>query len=194
MSRVTFDLAVATHPDWVRTLLDNFDEFLVDHANCERKAAAMAMSFIAKYPEQPHLVAPLVELAREELEHFAQVYELMQARGLRLADDSKDPYVNALLDACRSSGRGRYIDRMLVSSLIETRGAERFRLLVQALEDPELQLFYRALWACEAKHGNVFVKLLLVDEPEEEIYDRLRELNTVEGRIIESIPWRASLH
>ncbi len=154
----------------------------------------MAMSFIAKYPERTHLVAPLVELARDELEHFAQVYELMAERGLRLADDSNDPYANALLAECRSSRRGRYIDRMLVSSLIEARGAECFRILVEALDDPGLQRFYRTLWACEAKHGNVFVKLLLVDEPEEEIYRRLRELIAAEGRIITSIPWRASLH
>ena len=83
---------------------------------------------------------------------------------------------------------------MLISSLIETRGAERFRILVEALDDPVLQRFYRTLWACEAKHGNVFVKLLLVDEPEAEIYARLRELIAAEGRIITSIPWRASLH
>ena len=118
MSKVPIELASRTDPEWARYILGNFDEFLIDHANCERKASALAMSFVVKYADRPRIHRSLIDLAREELEHFQQVYELMTARGLRLAPDSKDPYVNALLDLCRSHREARFLDRLLVSSIV----------------------------------------------------------------------------
>ena len=118
----------------------------------------------------------------------------MAARGLRLAPDSKDPYVNALTRLCRSRSRERFLDRMLVSSIVETRGAERFRLIHEAMEDPQLKEFYRTLWACEAKHGNLFVSLALNYFPEQELYTRLEELVRGESEIAQHLAWRPSLH
>lgn len=194
MSKVTLELAWPTPPEWAAYILENFDEFLIDHANCERKASALAMSFVIKYADRVEMIPALIELAREELEHFEQVYTLMAARGLRLAPDIKDPYVNALMASCRSRGPERFLDRMLISSIVETRGAERFRLIHEALEDPQLKPFYRDLWACEAKHGNLFVSLALNYFPEGELYARLEELVRAEAEITRNLEWRPSLH
>ena len=127
MARKSPDLLVATHPDWVFTVLADFDAFLQDHANCERKASALAMSLVIKHPDRTRIVPTLIALAREELEHFAQVYALMAARGLPLVKDTQDPYVNRLAACMRHGREARFLDRLLVSSLIECRGAERFR-------------------------------------------------------------------
>ena len=194
MSKATLALAGDTPAGWAEYILERFDEFLIDHANCERKASALAMSMVVKYADREKLIPPLIELAQEELEHFRQVYEVMAARNLRLAADEKDPYVNALLALCKSGRQDRFLDRMLISSIIETRGAERFRLLQAAMTDPNLKNFYRGLWACEAKHGNIFVTLALEYVPAEELYPRLAELLEQEGQLIQTLPWRASLH
>lgn len=194
MSKVTLELAWPTPREWAAYILENFDEFLIDHANCERKASALAMSFAIKYADRVEMIPALIELAREELEHFEQVYEIMEKRGLRLAPDIKDPYVNALMALCRSRGQERFLDRMLISSIVETRGAERFRLLHEALDDPQLKGFYRTLWACEAKHGNLFVGLALNYFPEQELYGRLGELLRGEAEITRNLEWRPSLH
>ncbi|TFH49059.1 MAG: tRNA-(ms[2]io[6]A)-hydroxylase, partial [Lysobacterales bacterium] len=153
MARRSIDLLVATHPDWVQVVLADFDAFIQDHANCERKASALAMSLVVKYPDRTRIVPALIVLAQEELEHFRQVHALMVSRGLALVKDTQDPYVNQLA-ACMRHGRElRFIDRLLVSSLIECRGAERFRIIADALEDQSLKNFYASLWKAEAKHG-----------------------------------------
>ncbi|MCH9670676.1 MAG: tRNA-(ms[2]io[6]A)-hydroxylase [Gammaproteobacteria bacterium] len=194
MGRKSIDLALATPAQWVQTILDNFDEFLQDHANCERKASALAMSMVVKHPDREEIIGALVTLAQEELEHFGQVYEVMRARGLPLVKDTPDPYVNALGAHMRHGREQRFLDRMLVSSVVECRGAERFGLIYQALDEPELKEFYRQLWAAETKHGHQFVDMVLKYFSADEVYARLEELMVLEARIVESLPWRPSLH
>src|SRR5271163_2283567 len=89
-------LSVKTKPEWIMVVLSDFDRFLVDHALCERKASALAMSLVAHYPNQTELVNAMVALAIEELEHFQQVYNLIVERNLKLFSDEKDEYVNGL--------------------------------------------------------------------------------------------------
>ena len=194
MAKKSIDLLARTDPEWIHVILDNFDEFLQDHANCERKASALAMSLVVKYPDRERIIPDLIRLAQEELEHFRQVYALMQNRRLSLTKDRPDPYVNLLVEQMRHGRSDRFVDRMLISSVIECRGAERFKLISQALEDPELKLFYRDLWAAEAKHGHQFVDLVLHYEGAEIIYPRLHELVECEAEIIRQLEWRPSLH
>ena len=194
MTKRSVDLLVATDPAWVEVILENFDEFLQDHANCERKASALALSLVVKYPDRPRVTPHLIRLAQEELEHFRQVHELLQARGLPLVKDRPDRYVNEL-HACTRDGREqRFLDRLLVSSVIECRGAERFRILSQALGDAALRRFYRDLWAAEAKHGHQFAEWALCYFDAEEVYARLRAIATAEAAIISRLEWRPSLH
>jgi len=91
-------------------------------------------------------------------------------------------------------GRRTADGSLLLASIIECRGAERFRLIADAAEDEEIKKFYKALWTSEAKHGHIFVKFALNYWPEEEVYSRLKTLNEEEGKICESTPWRPALH
>jgi tRNA-(ms[2]io[6]A)-hydroxylase len=194
MARKSIDLLVATHPDWGNTVLSDFDAFLQDHANCERKASALAMSLVVKHPDRTRIVPALIALAQEELEHFRQVYELMASRGLPLIKDTQDPYVNQLAACMRHGREARFLDRLLVSSLVECRGAERFRIIADALEDQSLKAFYTSLWKAEAKHGHQFVDMALEYGDAESTMARLLELAEREAEIVQTLAWRASLH
>ena len=194
MARKSIDLLVATHPDWVNVVLSDFDAFLQDHANCERKASALAMSLVVKHPDRTRIVPALIALAQEELEHFRQVYELMVSRGLALVKDTQDPYVNQLAACMRHGREARFLDRLLVSSLVECRGAERFRIIADALEDQSLKAFYTSLWKAEAKHGHQFVDMALEYGDGESTLARLLELAEREAEIVQTLAWRASLH
>src|SRR5687767_3846156 len=148
--------------------MNDFNSFLSDHADCERKASNMAMSFVARYPDRKVILPLLIETANEELDHFRQVYDIMAKRNIPLNHEiPSDPYIEALLKLCRTGRDERFIDRMLLASVIECRGAERFRLVYENLEDPELKKFYHMLWASEAKHGNIFVEMILKYYPKE---------------------------
>ena len=194
MTRRSIDLHSRTDPAWVQVILDNFDEFLADHANCERKASALAMSLVAKYPDRTLIIPRLIDLAQEELLHFGQVYALMAERGLKLVRDERDPYVNRLLELQRNGREERFLDRMLLSSLIECRGAERFGIIAAALEDPALKDFYDGLYKAETKHGHIFVDMVLKYFPSDAVYARLEALAAAEADIVASLEWRASLH
>ena len=193
--KYSIELKCETSPEWVKTVLADFDTFLLDHADCERKASAMAMSFIAKYPDRKEIIPELIETALEELEHFQQVYDVMLKRGVNVAMEiEKDPYVGKLLALSHSSGERRFMDKLLIASVIECRGAERFKLVSEALEDGELKKFYKMLWTVEAKHGNIFVKMALEYFPKDVVYDRLEYLMTEEAKIVEGLELRAAVH
>lgn len=189
------DLDVESSSEWIATVMGDFDEFLKDHANCERKASAMAMSFVAKYPNRVEIIPELIDTAVEELEHFRSVYQIMEARGIELTHEiGKDHYVSELLSKCRDGREERFMDRLLLASLVETRGAERFRMVYEALEDPILKKFYQELWASEAKHGEVFVKMALNYFDEKEVYKRLEEMTADEAIVLKSLPLKPALH
>jgi len=193
--KLNLDVAVASKPEWLEAVLGDFNSFLQDHADCERKASAMAMSFVAKYPNRTEIIPELIEIGIEELEHFQQVYELMANQGIELQHSiGKDPYLDKLLKLCHSGRNERFLDRLLIASVVETRGAERFRLISEAQKDPELHRFYKILWASEAKHGHVFVKMALNYFDEKQVYDRLEWWVEKEGEIIDNLEIRSALH
>lgn len=193
--KLSADLVAQSPSGWIETVLEDFDAFLLDHADCERKASSMAMSFVAKYPDRVEIIPELIETAVEELEHFQEVYKIMEKRGLQLpAKMTQDLYVKELLSHSRSGREERFMDRMLWASVIECRGAERFRLVYQNLPEGELKTFYHHLWASEAKHGHIFVKMLLHYFPEEPVYKRLDELVKIEAEVLGRLPLRPALH
>lgn len=193
--KLSADLVCESPQGWIETVIENFDKFLLDHADCERKASAMAMSFVARYPDRVEIIPELIETAIEELEHFQRVYQIMEERGLRLpAKMKEDGYVKQLLKSCRTGRDERFIDRMLWASVIECRGAERFRLVYQNLPEGDLKQFYRELWASEAKHGHIFVKMLLNYFEADPIYKRLYELVDIESEVLRNLPLRPALH
>lgn len=193
--KLSIDLRVNSPAQWVDAVMNDFNTFLQDHANCERKASAMAMSFVAKYPNRMEIIPELIETALEEMEHFRDVYAVMEKRGVLLPHEiGQDHYVKQLLDFCRSGREERFLDRLLLASVIECRGAERFKLVAQALEDEALKQFYKRLWTSEARHGNIFVKMALNYYSKDEIYVRLNELNEIEADVLISLPIKAALH
>ena len=193
--KLSVGLLVNSPTQWVDAVMNDFNTFLQDHANCERKASAMAMSFVAKYPNRVEIIPELIETALEEMEHFRDVYAIMEKRGVMLPHEiSQDQYVKQLLDYCRSGREERFLDRLLLASVIECRGAERFQLVAGALEDEVLKKFYKRLWTSEAKHGNIFVKMALNYFNQDEIYVRLNELNEIEADVLNSLPIKAALH
>jgi tRNA-(ms[2]io[6]A)-hydroxylase len=193
--KLNLDLAIASKSEWLDAVLGDFDKFLQDHADCERKASAMAMSFVAKYPDRKEIIPLLIETGIEELDHFKQVYDLMASRGIPLEHSiGKDPYLEALLKNCHSGRDERFMDRLLIASIVETRGAERFRMVAEGLEDPELKKFYKMLWVSEAKHGHIFVKMALEYFDKDKVYDRLKWWVDIESEIIDNLPIRPALH
>jgi len=186
-----------TSSEWLNQVLDNFDEFLLDHAANERKASSMAMSMVAHYPDKPKLVAAMIDLALEELNHFRQVFRLSCERGLKLADDQKDPYVNDLHKHMRRQSKktNEYLlDRLLAAAVIETRGAERFTLLAENLADPQLQTFYATLAKSEFNHGDLFVNLAHCYFSSEQVTERLADWLAIEDTAMQTLSIRARLH
>ena len=172
-----------------------FDSFLQDHADCERKASSMAMSFVAKYPDRLEIIPELIETGIEELEHFQKVYELMQSRGVCLRPSmGEDKYVSKLIKQCHSGRNERFMDRLLIASALETRGAERFKLVADAMTDEEIRKFYKMLWVSEAKHGHIFVKMALNYFPEETVYNRLEWWMEREAEVLDGLEIRPALH
>ncbi len=193
--KLSIELTFQSSEEWVVCVMNDFNSFLQDHADCERKASAMAMSFIAKCPDRTDIIPKLIETGIEELEHFQSVYSIMAKRGVSLNHEiSQDMYIKQLIDSCRHGRDERLMDRMLIASIVECRGAERFKLIADALKDTELKTFYKKLWTSEAKHGNLFVDLALKYWNEDVIYNRLNELNEIEGKICKELPIRAALH
>ncbi|MBA2661938.1 MAG: tRNA-(ms[2]io[6]A)-hydroxylase [Bradymonadaceae bacterium] len=193
-----FKLRANTPNEWATHVANNMDAFLVDHAAAERKASANAMGMVVRYPDRLELVDKMIAIAREELEHFHDVFRLMVKRGVALAADEADPYVNALLKACRPTGNERCIDRLLLGSIIEYRGCERFAMLSRALaEHPTesgLSDYYRELAASESQHRMDFYECALLYFPNDEVNARLDELLDLEATIVNSLPIRAALH
>lgn len=180
---------------WTETVLKDFDRFLQDHADCERKASSMAMSFVAKCPDKQEIIPELIETALEELVHFKLVYELMIERNVILNHSiEQDKYIKSLIDCCRSGKEDRLLDRMIVASVVEARGAERFRLVAENIADPKLQQFYDTLWRSEYKHSDIFLRLAEKYYPEEIIKDRLEWFLNEEAKICAQLPYRAALH
>lgn len=181
--------------EWIDAVMSDFDSFLQDHANCERKASAMAMSLVAKYPNRVEIIPELIEIGIEELDHFKDVYSIMEKRGLQLPHEiGRDEYVKQLLDGCRSGREERFMDRLLLASLVETRGAERFQKVYEHLEDPELREFYHQLWASEARHGEVFIRMALNYFDESSVYTRLGEMTVHEAEVLTELPIKPALH
>ncbi len=192
-----FKLRAQTPDEWATVVADELDTFLPDHAAAERKAAANAMSLVVRYPDKLDLVDAMVEVAREELEHFHQVFHLMRDRGVALTADEPDPYVNALLAHSRRGGSDRLLDRLLLGSIIEYRGCERFAMLGRELtsrDEQPLGDFYRELAASESKHRGDFYELALQYCDHDAVEKRLDEFLDVEAAIVEELPIRSALH
>ncbi len=152
-------LKLATDPNWVDIVESNIEEILTDHAWCEQKAVTNVLSLIINNPNYTEMVTVLIGIAKEELEHFELVHNLIKSRGLVLGMERKDNYVNELYKFMQKGGsrKSSLVDRLLFSAMIEARSCERFRVLSENIKDPVLAKFYRDLMISEANHYTVFL-------------------------------------
>ena len=139
-------LPCATPDSWLTEALQPHREaiLLIDHANCEKKAAATALSLMHRYVEQGGLLDKMSRLAREELRHFEQVLKLMRSREIEYVPLSASRYAQGLHKGVRKQEPGRLVDTLIVGALIEARSCERFARLAPSLE-PDLKAFYESL-------------------------------------------------
>lgn len=151
-------LPCETPQRWVDWALDNEELLLIDHAQCEKKAASTAMSLIYRYVDQPDLLTKMSQLAREELLHFEQVVRIMLSRGITYRHISASRYAEGLRKLVRGDEPGRLVDLLIVGALIEARSCERFARLIPHL-DAELAKFYRGLVKSEGRHFEDYIML-----------------------------------
>jgi tRNA-(ms[2]io[6]A)-hydroxylase len=189
-----FELKYHTPAEWAQVAISDFGAFLLDHATAEKKASSMAMSMISRYPDRKNMVKAMADLAIEELIHFKQVLKLINARGLQLGPDLKDPYVNQLRTAFRQGSDLFFMDRLIVAGVIEARGYERFSLIAHALPEGKDKDLYWAIAKSEEKHKNLFIELAHEYFDKAEVDQRLEEILIIEADICSKLPFRAALH
>ena len=155
-------LRVPTPVAWLRRALEQLDTLLVDHAQCEQKAAASAMKLIRRYPEDRSLCMKMSKLAREEMRHFEQVLQVLKSRGSAWRGQSASRYAAALLEGVAREPAACKRDLLLVGAIIEARSCERFAALVPLLAsqgETRLAAFYAGLLASEGRHYRDYLLL-----------------------------------
>ena len=180
-------LACATPAEWVAVAAqpEQLSVLLIDHANCEKKAAATAMSLMHRYVEQHTLLQKMSRLAREELRHFEQVTKIMKKRGIAYQPISASRYAAGLRDLARSKDPGRLVDTLIIGALIEARSCERFAALAPYLDD-ELAAFYGSLLKSEARHFEDYLRLAEGLADAAEVEGRLALLREREAELVTS--------
>ena len=169
---------------WVDAALANQDVLLVDHANCEKKAASTAMHLMYRYTQHADLMSKMSQLAREELLHFQQVVEIMERREVRYVQLSPSRYAAGLRELIDHHNGDSLTDTLIMGAFIEARSCERFASLAPKL-DPELQKFYAGLLKSEARHFEDY--LTLAEQlSKKSIARRVREFAQKEEELINS--------
>ena len=175
-------LLAPTDVRWFDRAARSWDDLLVDHANCEKKAASTALSLIFAYAVDFDLSSRMSRLAREELRHFEQVQKLMVELGVPFKRMSPSRYAEGLRRLVRRDEPGRLLDLLLCGALIEARSCERFIGLVDKLQEP-MAGFYRALAESEARHQSLYLRLAEQRASAQEIQERLRLLAEAEAQL-----------
>jgi tRNA-(ms[2]io[6]A)-hydroxylase len=189
-------LKLKTDPRWVTIVESNIEEILTDHAWCEQKAATNVITIITYNSEHPELVTELLKIAKEEIEHFQLVHEIIKERGLTLGRERKDHYVNELFKFLKKDGsrNDAFIDRLLFSAMIEARSCERFKVLSLNIQDPELANFYKELMISEAGHYTTFLGFARKYSEKVDVDKRWAEWLEFEGELISNYGTKETIH
>ncbi|ESQ78249.1 tRNA-(ms[2]io[6]A)-hydroxylase [Asticcacaulis sp. YBE204] len=168
---------------WIDAALMHQDILLLDHKNCEYKAASNALNIMAKYNTHETLMNAMSRLAREELVHHEQVMKLMKKRGVELRPLTPSRYAMGLRRMVRRSEPGMMTDILIVSAFIEARSCERFGALWPYL-DAELGKFYKGLLDSEGRHFTNYLKLAHLYGDADDIARRIEAIRPVEQALI----------
>ncbi|GMG88708.1 tRNA-(ms[2]io[6]A)-hydroxylase [Biformimicrobium ophioploci] len=158
LSAIHAFLLCETPDSWIESALQHPEMLLVDHANCEKKAAGTALNLMFRYVDNFELLNKMSRLAREELRHFEQVIAIMERRGISYPHVGASRYAAELRKLVRSSEPARLVDTLICGAIIEARSCERFAKLAPHL-DEELQKFYNSLLKSEARHFSDYLTL-----------------------------------
>ncbi|MCV6622780.1 MAG: tRNA isopentenyl-2-thiomethyl-A-37 hydroxylase MiaE [Cellvibrionaceae bacterium] len=173
-------------PDaWIEQALQHQDLMLIDHANCEKKAAGTAMNLMYRYVDDFELLNKMSRLAREELRHFEQVIAIMESRGIAYPQIQASRYAAELRKPIRTHEPGRLIDTLIVGAIIEARSCERFNKLAPFL-DEELKKFYFSLLKSEARHYQDYLGLAKKAAAGESIDERVDIFLALDKKLVES--------
>jgi tRNA-(ms[2]io[6]A)-hydroxylase len=178
-------LPTATPPEWLDVACERLPEMLLDHANCELKAASTALGFLYRYPDRAALAQRMSRLAREELRHFEQVRSIMDDMSIPFERLSASRYASGLRDAARDEEPHKLLDLLLIGAIIEARSCERFAQVAPRLPQ-RLGRFYSGLLASEARHFEHYIAFARSEcgVANDEIEARLVELKAVEAELI----------
>ncbi len=194
--KYTLGLKLPTDERWASMAEENIQELLIDHAFCEQKAASNAISITVKFPEYSEIVDKMIEVAREELEHYGRVHQKIQERGWVLGKERKDPYVRDLMEFMKKGG-GRVqvlVEHLLLSAMIEARSCERFKVLYERIDDEDLRDFYYELMVSEAGHYRLFLDLARKYGEGIDVDERWQEYLEEESRIIRNYGKESTMH
>lgn len=173
-------------PDrWLENALENPTLMLIDHANCEKKAASTAMNLIYRYIDNFELMNKMSKLVREEMRHFEQVLAIMRKRKVVYQHVSASRYAAGLRDLARTEDPEKLVDVLIIGAFIEARSCERFARLAPYL-DPELEKFYTSLLKSEGRHFKDYLALATKASADESISDRIAFFAQHEQRLIET--------
>ena len=190
-------LQLPTDPTWVKNVVEsNIEELLTDHAFCEQKAASNAITLIVQNPNLSDLVQEMIALAQEEMEHFKLVHQIITNRGYLLGTERKDNYVRELQKfIVKGGGRiTQLVDRLLFSAMIEARSCERFKVLSENINDPELAEFYHELMISEATHYSMFIRLAKKYCEDIDVDKRWKEYLAHEAIVIQNYGKQERIH
>ncbi len=180
------DFLDATTPDrWIEEACGRIPELLLDHANCELKAASTALGFLYRYPDRGRLAQRMSKLAREELRHFEQVRSIMDDMAIPFQRLSASRYAGRLRQAARQTEPHKLLDMLLIGALIEARSCERFARLAPQLPE-QLGRFYAGLLASEARHFEHYIAFARSEcgVAGAEIDARIIELKRIEAELV----------
>ena len=180
---------------WLEAAGERIPELLLDHANCELKAASTALGFLYRYPERTLLAQRMSRLAREELRHFEQVRTIMDDMQVPFERLTASRYAGGLRDAVRDEEPLKLLDMLLVGALIEARSCERFARLAPRLPE-RLARFYGGLLASESRHFEHYLGFALTESgvSQTELDERLAELKVIEAELITAPDPRFRFH
>ena len=178
-------LPCATPDLWLENALNNQAIMLVDHANCEKKAASTALNLIYRYTDNFELLNKMSRLVREEMRHFEQVIKIMKRRDIPYQHISASRYAAGLREVVRKDDPGRLADVLIVGAFIEARSCERFAKIAPHL-DNELKEFYQSLLKSEARHYQDYLALATKAAGNESIDQRIAVISQCEQELIEA--------
>ena len=180
-----YDFLPCRTPDaWLSVAVESLPLLMIDHANCEKKAAATAMSLMHRYTDNTVLLNKMSRLAREELRHFEQVLKLMTKRGIVYESVTASRYAQGLREKVRKKDPHKLVDTLIVGALIEARSCERFAALSPHV-DPELSEFYVSLLKSESRHFMDYITLAKTLASPDEVDERLSLFSAIEQSLIE---------